>query len=63
MKPCLVSSNYSLYIYIYIYIYAHTHIYTYTYREAWCAAVHGVTKSGHDLVTEQQKYAYTYTYI
>ena len=23
-------------------------------REAWCAAVHGVTKSGHDLVTEQK---------
>ena len=24
-------------------------------RGAWCAAVHGVTKSGHDLVTEQQQ--------
>ena len=24
-------------------------------REAWCAAVHGVTKSRHDLVTEQQQ--------
>ena len=23
-------------------------------REAWCAAVHGVTKTGHDLTTEQQ---------
>ena len=23
-------------------------------REAWHAAVHGVTKSGHDLVTEQK---------
>ena len=23
-------------------------------REAWCAAIHGVTKSGHDLGTEQQ---------
>ena len=22
------------------------------YREAWCAAVHGVTKVGHDQVTE-----------
>ena len=22
-------------------------------REAWCAAVHGVTKSGHELVTEK----------
>ena len=22
-------------------------------REAWCAAVHGVTKVGHNLVTEQ----------
>ena len=27
-------------------------------REAWCAAVHGLTKSlGHDLVTKQQKHA------
>ena len=27
-------------------------------REAWCAAVHGVTKeSGHDLVTKQQQHA------
>ena len=24
-------------------------------QEAWRAAVHGVTKSGHDLVTEQQQ--------
>ena len=24
-------------------------------REAWCAAVHGVAKIGHDLVTEQQQ--------
>ena len=24
-------------------------------RESWCAAVHGVTKSGHNLVTEQQQ--------
>ena len=24
-------------------------------REAWCASVHAVTKSGHDLVTEQQR--------
>ena len=24
-------------------------------REAWHAAVHGVTKVGHDLVTEQQQ--------
>ena len=24
-------------------------------REAWCAAVHGVTKSRHDLVTERQQ--------
>ena len=23
-------------------------------REAWCAAVHGVSKSQHNLVTEQQ---------
>ena len=23
-------------------------------REAWCAAVHGVAKSGHDWATEQQ---------
>ena len=23
-------------------------------REAWCAAVHGVAKVGHDLATEQQ---------
>ena len=23
-------------------------------REAWCAVVHGVAKTGHDLVTEQQ---------
>ena len=23
-------------------------------KEAWCAAAHGVTKTGHDLVTEQQ---------
>ena len=23
-------------------------------REAWCAAVHGVAESGHDLVSEQQ---------
>ena len=23
-------------------------------REAWCAAVHGVTESGHDLATEKQ---------
>ena len=25
------------------------------YREAWCAAVHGVTKSWHDIVTKQQQ--------
>ena len=26
-------------------------------REAWCATVHGVTKSlGHDLVTKQQQH-------
>ena len=24
-------------------------------RGAWCAAVHGVTKVGHDLATEQQQ--------
>ena len=24
-------------------------------REAWCAAVHGVTRVRHDLVTEQQQ--------
>ena len=24
-------------------------------REAWCAAVHGVTRVGRDLVTEQQQ--------
>ena len=24
-------------------------------REAWCTAVHGVTKTGHDRVTEQQQ--------
>ena len=24
-------------------------------REAWAAAVHGVTESGHDLATEQHK--------
>ena len=24
-------------------------------REAWCAVVHGVTRVGHDLVTEQQQ--------
>ena len=23
-------------------------------REAWCAAVHGATRVGHDLATEQQ---------
>ena len=31
-------------------------------REAWRAAVHGVTRSWHDFVTEQQ-YVYTHTYI
>ena len=25
-------------------------------REAWCAAVHGVTKSLHDLVSKQQQH-------
>ena len=25
-------------------------------REAWCAAVHGVAKVGHNLVTEQQQH-------
>ena len=25
-------------------------------REAWCAAVHGVAKSGHDLESEQQQF-------
>ena len=24
-------------------------------REAWCAAVHGATRVGHDLATEQQQ--------
>ena len=24
-------------------------------RESWCAAVHGVAKVGHDLMTEQQQ--------
>ena len=24
-------------------------------REAWCAAVHGVARVGHDLMTEQQQ--------
>ena len=24
-------------------------------KEAWCAAVHGVTRVGHDLATEQQQ--------
>jgi len=24
-------------------------------REAWCAAVHGVSKIGHDLMTKQQQ--------
>ena len=24
-------------------------------REVWCAAVHGVTRVGHDLATKQQK--------
>ena len=24
-------------------------------KEAWCAAVHGVTRAGHDLATEQQQ--------
>ena len=23
-------------------------------REAWCAVIHQITKSGHDLATEQQ---------
>ena len=27
-------------------------------RGAWCAAVHGVTKIGHDLATEQQQQSY-----
>ena len=27
-------------------------------REAWCAAVHGITKSLHDLATEQQQQLY-----
>ena len=26
-------------------------------REAWCSAVHGDAKSGHDLATEQQAYS------
>ena len=38
-------------------------------REAWCAAVHGLQRVGHDLVTEQQsssskkheKYQYKYS--
>ena len=25
-------------------------------KEAWCAVVHGVAKSGHDLETEQQQF-------
>ena len=24
-------------------------------KEAWCAAVHGVTRAGHDLATEQDR--------
>ena len=27
-------------------------------REAWCAAVHGVAKNGHDSVTTQQQHTY-----
>ena len=27
-------------------------------REAWCAAVHGVAKIGHNLVTEQQQHSW-----
>ena len=32
-------------------------------REAWCAAVHGVTRLGHDLVTEQQQKIMTFHLI
>ena len=28
-------------------------------REAWCAAVHGVTEVGHDLATKQQQLEFT----
>ena len=31
-------------------------------REAWCAAVHGITKSLHDLATEQQQQLYRWEY-
>ena len=32
-------------------------------REAWSAAVHGVTKVGHDWATEQQQNLYIYLYL
>ena len=32
-------------------------------RKAWCAVVHGVTKVGHDLVTEQQQSSLNYTVV
>ena len=32
-------------------------------RKAWCAVVHGVTKVGHDLATEQQQSSLNYTVV
>ena len=32
-------------------------------NEGWCAAVHGVIKIGHDLVTEQQQQNLTSLYV
>ena len=32
-------------------------------REAWCSVVHGVTKVGRDLATEQQQSSLNYTVV
>ena len=32
-------------------------------REFWCSVVHGVTKVGHDLATEQQQSSLNYTVV
>ena len=32
-------------------------------REAWCSVVHGVSKVGHDLATEQQQSSLNYTVV
>ena len=32
-------------------------------REVWCSVVHGVTKVGHDLATEQQQSSLNYTVV